>query len=116
MTNLPSNQTANTSFLIGTQSLALLPDGVMPDYIIAEGFIDVDLADRIDFSFFDVFSLDGLPLDGENSLNRRFAGLCTRTKLTIFSVISISRRAMNEFADPTTRQNRTGEFLHAVEP
>ncbi len=68
--DLPSNQTADTSFLMGTQSLADLPDGVTPDYIIPEGFIDTDLADQIMFSFFDTFSLGGLPLDGENSLNR----------------------------------------------
>lgn len=65
--------TAGRSFLIGTQGLADLPDGVTPDYIVPDDFIDVLLALSLNFGpNQDTFSLDGLPLDGLNSLD--FAG------------------------------------------
>ena len=68
MSNLPSSTTSNQSFLLGTQSLADLPGGVTPDYVIAAGFIDVTLATILNFASVDFFSLSGLPLDGANSL------------------------------------------------
>lgn len=61
--------TGGHHLLIGTQALSDLPGGVTPDYIIDANFIDVINALTINFAGVDTISLDGLPLDGVNSLD-----------------------------------------------
>ncbi len=61
--------TGGHHLLIATQALADLPGGVTPDYIIEANFIDVINALTINFAGVDIIFLDGLPLDGVNSLD-----------------------------------------------
>ncbi len=61
--------TGGHHLLIATQALADLPGGVTPDYIIDANFIDVINALTINFAGVDAIFLDGLPLDGVNSLD-----------------------------------------------
>ena len=66
---VPTNTTtANHHFLIATPGFAAVA-GVAPDYEIPVGFIEVGIADEINFANVDSFLLAGLPTDGINSLN-----------------------------------------------
>lgn len=60
--------TANRRFLVATPGFSAVA-GVTPDYELpAPGFIELGVADAINFADFDLFLLAGLPTDGVNSL------------------------------------------------
>jgi hypothetical protein len=63
----PPDTTAGRRFLIGTPGFFEF-SGVVPDYEMPSGFIEVGVADEINFAHFDSFALAGLPTDGVNSL------------------------------------------------
>ncbi len=76
--NLPSAFTARTNVLIATAGFAALPGAPAPDYIMPNGFVNVN-GDTIQFcanpscagiSFYDSLSFASLPTDGITSLNR----------------------------------------------
>jgi hypothetical protein len=93
-TDLPNNQTAGKSLLIGTSGYAALSGVPAPDFTIDNGFVETledtlqlleqsatPVIDRFVFGF-----EDDLPLDGINSLNQDYAddrvcniptGVCT---------------------------------------
>ncbi len=74
--DLPSSFTANTSFLVGTQSYVVAPGAVAPDYVVPDNFFAVN-GNTIQFGVLPATILDSvtftdgqLPLDGVLSLNR----------------------------------------------
>ncbi|HWB12355.1 MAG TPA: DUF4214 domain-containing protein [Pirellulales bacterium] len=71
--NLSTDATANTHFLIGTQSYAALPGAVTPDYIVPDNFFN-PAGDTFDYADVDSFSFTAaqMPTDGVNSLMRDF--------------------------------------------
>ena len=75
--NLSSNQTADTSFLMATAGFAALPGAVTPDFIIPDNFFSVhsDTLTLVGGQFPAIsWSGGGLPVDGFNSLNRAIGG------------------------------------------
>jgi hypothetical protein len=66
VSNLPSSDTANRSFLIGTSNLESLY-GIIPDYVLPTGFLEVGAT--LSFSGVDTVSLAKLPKDGAHSLD-----------------------------------------------
>jgi serralysin len=65
-TDLPGDS-ANRTFLLATPGFAAVA-GIEPDYEIPAGFIEVGVADEINFAGFDSFPLAGLPTDGALAL------------------------------------------------
>lgn len=67
--NLPSSDTSNKKFLIGTAGIAAA-SGVTPDYIIFDGFVFTSNV-TINFAGFDIVGpISAIPTDGTLSLNR----------------------------------------------
>lgn len=67
--NLPSNATAGTRFLIGTSSyaaLAAMQGAPAPDYTVPDNFFD-PAGDTIDFAGFDIVVYAAFPTDGVTS-------------------------------------------------
>ncbi|HVC98047.1 MAG TPA: DUF4214 domain-containing protein, partial [Pirellulales bacterium] len=69
--DLPSDATANTHFLIGTTDYAKQPGAVTPDYTVPDNFFSVS-GDSLNYADVDSFSFTAaqLPTDGANSLFR----------------------------------------------
>lgn len=69
--DLPSNNTANMHFLIGTRSYAALPGAVQPDYVVPDNFFNPN-GDTFDYADVDSFSFTAgqLPTDGVAALFR----------------------------------------------
>jgi serralysin len=64
----PLSTTANHHFLVATPGFHAVA-GITPDFEIPAGFIEVGIADEINYANFASFVLAGLPTDGVNSLN-----------------------------------------------
>lgn len=71
--NLPPGSTAFAYLLIGTTSYAALPGAPAPDYILPDGFLDLD-ADTIRWWLYGTgdltYTSGQLPLDGVNAFHR----------------------------------------------
>src|SRR5262245_34915267 len=67
--NLPSPNTANRRFLMGTAAFAALPGAPAPDYIIPAGFFNPS-GDTLDYSGGDNVTFGVLPSNGLSSINR----------------------------------------------
>jgi serralysin len=66
--DLPGSST-NRRFLLATPGF-LAVAGIEPDFTIPAGFIELGVADEIDFADVDSFPLAGLPTDGALALQR----------------------------------------------
>lgn len=73
--DLPSNNTANMHFLIGTRSYAALPGAVRPDYVVPDNFFNPN-GDTFDYADVDSFTFTAgqLPSDGVAALFRDVSG------------------------------------------
>ncbi|HEX7376457.1 MAG TPA: DUF11 domain-containing protein, partial [Pirellulales bacterium] len=69
--DLPSDNTANMHFLIGTRSYAALPGAVQPDYVVPDNFFNPN-GDTFDYADVDTFTFTAgqLPTDGVAALFR----------------------------------------------
>jgi serralysin len=70
--DLPVGSTAHKSLLLGTQAFADLPGAPAPDYIVPEGFFDIN-GDTLKYWIYVLgdmtFGMGELPTDGVTSLN-----------------------------------------------
>jgi hypothetical protein len=100
--NLPPDSTANKHLLLATAGFAAQPGAPTPDYIIADGFIDLD-HDTIQYWTYTAaqltFTSGELPLDGVNSL------VCT------FNDASGCVTYEPQVNSPTNFQNESGSIV-----
>ena len=68
----PPDTTANHHFLVATPAFQAAA-GIAPDYLIPAGFIELGVADAINWALVNSFPLAGLPVDGVHSLNRAYS-------------------------------------------
>ena len=95
-TNLPSDQTANHNFLLGTAAYAALAGAPAPDYIIPANFFAVG-GDTLHYAGVDTVSFGAgvLPVDGLLSLTRH--------------IPKFDAERIHQFADEFCRPERLGE-------